>query len=902
MDFTLYSLSSLVAFTIPLLCGVLVLAHNPKKRVNQLYFLLNIAITMWVSGCFLESTLLSKELNHWVDIYLYSGAAFAPTLFFHSILTIIQKQKKKLLVAFYSVSTLFFIINIFFRDVFISDVTHKLSFRFIATPGPIWYIFIAYFACVTLYGLFLLYSEYISAHLHEKRKWKFWFFSYLTVVVGAAFYLLLVFSIETPPIDNLLVIIYSILVAYGITKHDLLNIKVIINRSLAYLITVIIFSAGYLAVLIPYKMYVSHEIDLMFIVASIVYGSVAVGLYFHKLQQFIQTSAEKKFLKGSYNAEKALQDMASKIIPLEDADAVLTVMADRVREVLEIGKSKWLDAAELNLLLDYFEKELDTPKWVDDVAKITGQKIPKDYLKGVFVPIFVFGQLKEVLLLGPKLIETAFDSKDMSFLGAIGHQATAVLERITRTQELEVKNKELIQKNIEQSEMMTELQAANAQVRLLNEHSQALAEEYRRNKDVAIVKAKELSHRAALAGLTMGISHEIRNPLTMAISGSRGLRKKLLGYNRVGPLVWNLSFAPKRLEIELGMTEAESEMAYRWLKDNNCLGSLKTTANDNSVLELFDVPNIAEDTWNPYYDDYEFSLPADLAAYAKSLTQVYKEAFKQCSVISHLQRTEFNCERVIRIADSMMQYGAKRGVSKDVFAQLNGFNETMAETLWYELVEKGYLDPYGGTLEKFNAKDPNFKLELSEMFLPFESSILNAIVGGANAVKHPIDIRVPLEDAIKMTRTNHIDKKPPIQFQYVFHNSRPVMADETGLFQVFGILLTNAVEAMATEPDTKPHLVTIETEDTQFMAPNGEIVPGVVVSIQDTGHGISKENMEKLRNPFFTTKGPTGGKNVGLGLSIMYEVVEWNGGRVEIESTEGEGTCFKIYFSSKGAA
>jgi signal transduction histidine kinase len=64
------------------------------------------------------------------------------------------------------------------------------------------------------------------------------------------------------------------------------------------------------------------------------------------------------------------------------------------------------------------------------------------------------------------------------------------------------------------------------------------------------------------------------------------------------------------------------------------------------------------------------------------------------------------------------------------------------------------------------------------------------------------------------------------------------------------------------------------------------------VVFQDTGCGISEENLSNVFNPFFTTKSPGGG--IGLGLAIVYRIVENHQGKIEFESQEGKGTTFKI--------
>lgn len=70
----------------------------------------------------------------------------------------------------------------------------------------------------------------------------------------------------------------------------------------------------------------------------------------------------------------------------------------------------------------------------------------------------------------------------------------------------------------------------------------------------------------------------------------------------------------------------------------------------------------------------------------------------------------------------------------------------------------------------------------------------------------------------------------------------------------------------------------------------------VVVQVQDTGEGISKENLNKIFAPFFTTKDP--GKGTGLGLFIVKQIVAKNNGRIYVQSDPGEGTTFTIEFLS----
>jgi len=108
----------------------------------------------------------------------------------------------------------------------------------------------------------------------------------------------------------------------------------------------------------------------------------------------------------------------------------------------------------------------------------------------------------------------------------------------------------------------------------------------------------------------------------------------------------------------------------------------------------------------------------------------------------------------------------------------------------------------------------------------------------------------------------------------------PVLGSITRLQQVFLNLFMNARDAMP-----NGGMVEVRTA-----AQNGS----VEVEVTDTGTGIPPENLHRIFDPFFTTK--ASGRGTGLGLSVSYGIIKEHAGKVDVRSTPGKGTSFRLEF------
>jgi nitrogen-specific signal transduction histidine kinase len=158
----------------------------------------------------------------------------------------------------------------------------------------------------------------------------------------------------------------------------------------------------------------------------------------------------------------------------------------------------------------------------------------------------------------------------------------------------------------------------------------------------------------------------------------------------------------------------------------------------------------------------------------------------------------------------------------------------------------------------------------------------------------PTDLNVVVKETVELLGRalieRHIDSKLMLET-----NVPAIMGDGVHLEQVLANLIMNSMDAMpgggaimiATScRKMGPELAHISP----FLAP-GEYV---VLTIRDTGTGIPRRIMDRIFDPFFTTK--PAGKGTGLGLAMVYGIVKSHKGEIRVESAEGSGTVFEIYF------
>lgn len=174
-----------------------------------------------------------------------------------------------------------------------------------------------------------------------------------------------------------------------------------------------------------------------------------------------------------------------------------------------------------------------------------------------------------------------------------------------------------------------------------------------------------------------------------------------------------------------------------------------------------------------------------------------------------------------------------------------------------------------------------------------ETERINKIVQGLLSFARPgtlnmteVDLEQLVNQALLLTGNTLRKQQIEVEFEY-FTDRTTIHGDADQLKQVCLNILLNAVEAMQTNPPERPRTLYISIEEG---TPIDVRTRYLLLSFEDTGPGISEEQIDDLFTPFFTTKE----EGTGLGLAICYGIVSRHQGEIEVHSTPGHGACFTL--------
>jgi signal transduction histidine kinase/uncharacterized membrane-anchored protein YhcB (DUF1043 family) len=256
--------------------------------------------------------------------------------------------------------------------------------------------------------------------------------------------------------------------------------------------------------------------------------------------------------------------------------------------------------------------------------------------------------------------------------------------------------------------------------------------------------------------------------------------------------------------------------------------------------------------------------------------------------LTRIQEEKLQLETQLRQAQKMEAIGTLAGgIAHDfnnILAAILGYSEIALEDCRGQAPIDGYLAEILKAAHR--AKD------LTQQILTFSRQ--------ADIAPKPVRFSSIVREAVKLLRASI---PVTISIREVLDSDATVMADPTQLHQVVMNLATNAAHAM----EAHGGVLTITLEDCELaLHPEGTEHQGgvkrryVQLTVADTGQGIDTRLMDRIFDPYFTTKSK--GKGTGMGLSVVHGIVKNCGGDVRVESEPGRGAVFRVFLPAHHVA
>lgn len=419
----------------------------------------NLGVASWSICLFLSSELLLESyINHISKAQLFSSLVFINGLYYFCSSYPVSKKSYFLkinIIAFVSIS-----IAIIFTDLV--SVAYIENGAVLYEDHPFgFFIYFLYAGLVTAAALFTLYSRY-KAHPEFRSQIKYIFMGVASFTVcGALFNVILpLFNIYNLLIIGRLSSIFpSLFFAYAITKHDFMDITVIINNKTSWFITFILIVISYL-VTFNYLNYSETSLIVASILLSFFWAYSATSF-----QQFLLTSARRKFIRNWYEPDDVISEIAKQLTVEKNRESIFISLVNVLDDVFQLEKNTLIVAVrdEGEQILYYEEISLASgikdKKILEDQVLVNQYELQKapamldncepeviDYLvkdgfrlgkNCLVIPFYSPEHLEGIVIMGERSNQAIYTERDLKFMFRLVNYISAILYRLTPFEKLE---------------------------------------------------------------------------------------------------------------------------------------------------------------------------------------------------------------------------------------------------------------------------------------------------------------------------------------------------------------------------------------------------------------------------------------------------------------------------------
>ncbi len=329
-----YSLSALCNVLANVVLGVLVFGKNPYSRRNITFSLFCASVAFWSMFYLLWQRTTDSDIALTYCRWLMFGAIWIPSFFFDYTIALLDKADRKRILIWpsYAMSFLLGILDLS-TPLVVHHVEPRLGFRFWPVPGYLFHVHLFMFGFLVAYAAFLLFMGIQKEQGLARMQLRYSLIATLVGFGGGVINYLLWYNIPVKPVTNVAVSFYSVIIAYTILKHRLMDISVIVRKTLIYSAVVGTLTTLYLGVITV----IAHVFEGLTGYQTAFSSAAAAALVtfcFHPLRKRVQVFIDGKFFRQYVDREEKLYELSREVITHTTPEAMAQALMKVLRETL----------------------------------------------------------------------------------------------------------------------------------------------------------------------------------------------------------------------------------------------------------------------------------------------------------------------------------------------------------------------------------------------------------------------------------------------------------------------------------------------------------------------------------------------------------------------------------------
>jgi len=533
-----YAISALINLVTSLILGGFAFIKNPKKAINISFFLLTISISVWSVAYFVWQ--ISDTYNaalFWTRM-LSVGSTLIPILYLQWILLILGllKDKKRLAILIFGYLGTAVFLYFSFSSLFVKDVVPALNFLFWPKAGFLYTIYLL-FSYVGLigYGLIELIRAYYKRKGIIRYQIKYIILATIISFVSGATNFFLWYNIPIPPVGNILVALYTIILFYAMARYRLMDIRTVFQKFIIFVGTSGIVYGSYYLITWFYNNFLGGIYTIKTYLIGLIIAPLFVGVFF-LLTKFIKIFANKYLFFSLYNYQETITKLADELSDSIDLDKIVNSIVDTIKETMNLNRAGVLlinkekgkihykvakvigfnETNGISLVQDSFltrylgktkkvlireELHILSKESKNKTDKKNFEKLAKNMEKieaSLCLPLISGFNLIGIIVLGSKNSGDAYTKEDLDLLGILSKQAAVAVENAMLYKQVQKFSKTLQQKVAEQTKK-------------IRDQKEKIEEAYKIEKQ-AHEELKKLDE--AKTQFSLAAQHHLRTPLT----------------------------------------------------------------------------------------------------------------------------------------------------------------------------------------------------------------------------------------------------------------------------------------------------------------------------------------------------------------------------------------------------